>query len=187
MLPKRHSTLLILATLSLATLVFILLLYYKSRQAWLAHEQRPLVLFETRLDPPYLRPMFTATSARQFFLDAPVSHARLASEVLHLTLRSDAGRQAVGFEVAITNVQLDWLRGHTYRNFSPECQLLLGPLPELTQRFIERTMHLHDLHHPTAATAQGQGVQAYPITSVNCDPAEDKLRVVAELPDGQTN
>ena len=145
-------------------------------------EREAVVLFETRIDPPYLRPVFTARGEHDFHLDASVVHARLLSGVLHLTLRSDAGGEAVGFEVAITNVELDWLRGESYRYFTPECQLLVGPLPQLSDRFIERTARLHDLDVPEGGLRH---VQAYAVTAVICDPADDSIRVEVDLPDGR--
>ena len=152
---------------------------HKSRLA--RREREAIVLFETQIDPPYLRPVFTARTERELLLDAPVVHARLASGVLHLTIRSDAGGEAVGFEVAITNVELDWLRGECYRCFSPEAQVLVGPLPGLTERLVARVARAHDL---PADAGIPRHVQAYPVSTVTCDPAEDTLRVEVALPGG---
>ncbi len=171
-------TLLILFAFVLSLVAIVVL---KGRRAQTNRELDAVVLFETRIDPPYFRPLFTSSSERDFRLDAPVVHAKLASGVLHLKLQSDAGGEAVGFEVAITNVDLDWLRGETYRNFSPDSQLLIGPLPYLTQRLLHRCAEAHDLPYEGIAMRH---VQAYSISAVICDPAEDCLRIEVQLPDG---
>lgn len=173
----------LLIALATAALLFSVVFVHKTRRAQQQTEKQAVVLFETRLDPPYLRPVFTARGERDFHVDAPVTHARLISGVLHLTLRSDAGGDSVGFEIAITNVELDWLRGESYRYLTPECQLLVGPLPGLSERLIARTAQLHDLDVPAAAPRH---VQAYAVSAIICDPADDTLRVEVNLPDGRS-
>ena len=173
--------LLIAALVSASAVALAFAIAYQRHRASRPTEREPVVLFETRLDPPYKRPVFTAKSASLLHLEAPVVHARLASDILFLDVQSDAGGEHVGFELAIANVPLEWLRSERYQYLEPEAQLLFGPRGAATERLLERAARRHGLTLPASA---GKHVHAYEIASVVIDPAEDTLRFDAVLPDG---
>ncbi len=174
---------LLIAALAAASLtVLIVAVLFQRRRSAQLQERPAVVLFETRLDQPYLRPIFTARSNAFLHLEAPVVHARLASDILFLDVQTEVGGQAMGFELAITNVPLKWLRSQRYEYIRPESQLLFGPRGEATERLMARVSHAHDLDLPDSA---GKHVHAYEISGVICDPAEDTLRFEATLPDGE--
>ena len=154
---------------------------YQRRRARHPPEREAVVLFETRLDPPYQRPFFTAESASLLHLEAPVVHARLASDILFLDLQSTAGGEHVGLELAVANVPLAWLRAERYTYLEPESQLLVGPRGEATERLLRRASQRHGLRLPASA---GKYVHAYEIASVVLDPAEETIRLTAALPGG---
>ena len=173
-----------LLTAALASAAVIALAFgiaYRRHRATHPAEREAVVLFETRVDAPYQRPVFTARSASLLHVEAPVVHARLASDILFLDVRSAAGGEHVGFELAVANVPLEWLRSERYRYLEPEAQLLFGPRGASTERLLERAAERHGLELPASA---GKHVHAYEIASVIVDPAEDTIRFDAVLPDG---
>ncbi len=178
-----HPRMTLIAALTIASvLVLLVAVFYQRRRAGQLQEREAVVLFETRADQPYRRPIFTARSNAFLHVEAPVVHARLASDILFLDVQSEVGGQVMGFELAITNVPLKWLRTQRYEYIRPESQLLFGPRGAATERLMTRASLAHDLDLPGAV---GKHVHAYEIASVVCDPAEDALRFEAILPDGK--
>ena len=173
---------LLAAALVLATLAAIALViaYWHHRTA-VPREKEAVVLFETRQDAPYQRPVFTAKSASLLHVEAPVVHARLATDILFLDCQSSAGGEHVGFELAVANFPLEWLELERYQYLEPEAQLLIGPRGTSTERLLRRASRRHDLTLPASA---GKHVHAYEIASVVVDPGEDTIRFDAILPDG---
>lgn len=174
----------VIAALTIASILGLLIaVFYQRRRAGRLVEREAIILFETRVNPPFQRPIFTARSNAYLHLEAPVVHARLASDILFLDIQTEVGGQPMGFGLAITNVPLKWLRSQRYAYLRPESQLLFGPRGEATERLMARVSTAHDLDLPDSV---GKHVHAYEVTSVICDPAEDTLRFEATLPDGQT-
>ena len=145
-------------------------------------EREAVVLFETRSERPYTRPIFTAKSSTLLHVEAPVVHARLASDILFLDIQTENGGEPMGLELAITGVPLSWLKGERYEYIKPTAQILIGPRGQATERLMRRVSEAHDIDLPITA---GQHVHAYELSSVICDPAEDTLRFEAALPSGQ--
>lgn len=173
---------LLVAALAAASFVALALaLAYQRRGGTAARERAATVLFETRAEQPYQRPVFTAMSSALLHLEAPVVHARLASDILFLEVCSEVGGERVGFELAIANFPASWLASERYAYLEPEAQLLFGPRGASTERLLRRAAERHGLDLPAAA---GKHVHAYEIASVVLDPAEDAVRLTAVLPDG---
>ena len=173
---------LLVAALAAASFVALAVaIAYQRHRAGKHPEREAVVLFETRADQPYRRPVFTARSTTLLHLEAPVVHARLATDILFLDIRSEAGGEQVGFELAVANFPHEWLTSERYAYLEPEAQLLIGPRGASTERLLRRVGQRHDLDLPASA---GKHVHAYEIASVLLDPAEDTIRFDAILPDG---
>lgn len=169
------------ALAALAAIVLAVTLFVRRCRLGPDAEKAPVVLFETRAEQPYQRPVFTAKSSSLLHLEAPVVHARLATDILFLEVQSQAGGEDVGFELAIANFPLAWLESDRYEYLEPEAQLLFGPRGIPTERLLRRAAKRHGLELPATA---GKHVHAYEIASVVIDPAEDAIRFTAVLPDG---
>lgn len=141
------------------------------------------VLFEARLDPPFLRPVVTRQAGGDLVVEAPVVHARLVRDILVLDVKSDSGPRPEGFEVAITGFEAAWLDAKAYRHHAGAGHILLGPQGEMTDRLLRRAAERHRLHLPTRA---GKYVQAYELEGVVTDPAEFSVEARALLPSGET-
>lgn len=141
------------------------------------------VLFETRIDPPFLRPVVTRQQDGNLLVEAPVVHARLVRDILVLDVKSDSGPRPEGFEVALTGFDVEWLHAPAYAHHAAEGHVLLGPQGEMTDRLLRRAASLHDLALPSDS---GKYVQAYELSGVVTDPAEFTVEARAKLPAGET-
>ena len=139
-------------------------------------------IFETRIDPPFLRPVVTRLEDGDLLIEAPVVHARLVNEILVLDIKSNSAKNAEGFELAITGFKPEYLAAEKYHYFpSVEGHVLVGPQGDPTNRLLERTAKLHDLELPSEG---GSYVQAYTIDGIVTDPGDFRVEVQATLPSG---
>jgi len=138
-------------------------------------------VFETRIDPPFLRPVVTRMENNDLLLDAPVVHARLAGSILVLDVKSGSNKNAEGFEIAITNFDPNWINAKSYKFHETESKILVGPQGDITNRLLERTADQHNLELPEDA---GRYVQVYDVDGVVTDPGDFRLEVQATLPNG---
>ena len=141
-------------------------------------------LFETREDPPFLRPVVSRHVDGHLVLDAPIVHARLVNGILVLDVKSNAAGRAEGFEVAVTGFDASWLEASGYGYVEPaEAYVLVGPQGAPTDHLLRRVARSHDVKLPASA---GAHVQAFEVISVVVDPAEFRVKVEAQLPGGET-
>ena len=138
-------------------------------------------VFETRIAPPFLRPVVTRMENDDLLLDAPVVHARLAGTILVLDIKSGSNKSAEGFEVAVTNFNPNWINAKSYKFHETESKILIGPQGDITNRLLERTATQHDLELPEDA---GRYVQVYDVDGVVTDPGDFCVEIQATLPNG---
>ena len=138
-------------------------------------------LFETRLDPPFVRPVVTRMEDGDLVVEAPVVHARLVGEILVLDVKSHSGKRAEGFELAITGFRADFLEAGAYHYHDIEGHLLFGPQGGTTDRLLARAARRHDLVLPATA---GTNVQAFGVAGVVTDPGDFSVEIQAVLPSG---
>ena len=149
------------------------------------HTQRDPVaeatLFETRIDPPFVRPVVTRLEDGDLMIDAPVVHARLVGEILVLDIKSTSGRNPEGFELALTNFDKCWLTAEKYAYHPCKGHLLVGPQGPTTDRLLRRTARTHDIDLPNTA---GERVQAFALEGVVTDPGDFRIEFQAHVPTG---
>ncbi|MFK8057492.1 MAG: hypothetical protein AB8F78_15310 [Saprospiraceae bacterium] len=138
-------------------------------------------VFETRIDPPFLRPVVSRMENDDLLMDAPVVHARLAGSILVLDIKSGSNKSAEGFEIAITEFNPSWINAKSYGFHETESKVLVGPQGDLTNRLLERTANQHNLMLPEDA---GRYVQVYDVDGVVTDPGEFRVEIQATLPNG---
>lgn len=154
----------------------------RARRCEVATEGEGQILFETRELPPFARPVTTRLAAGRIDVVAPVVHARLLGGILVLDVKAEGPHGTEGFELAVTGFRAGWLDAPGYRHYeASECALLVGPQGEVTERLLGRVADEHAVALPTSARPV---VQAYAVSGVTTDPADDCLRVDAVLPDG---
>lgn len=141
------------------------------------------VLFEARIDPPFMRPVVTRQHDGDLLVEAPVVHARLVRDILVLDVKSDSGPRPEGFEIAVTGFDVDWLHAPAYGHHTVSGHLLFGPQGEMTDRLLRRAASVHDLDLPDHS---GKYVQAYELRGVVTDPVEFRVEARAQLPSGQS-
>ncbi len=138
-------------------------------------------VFETRIEPPFLRPVVTRLENDDLLLDAPVVHARLSGTILVLDIKSGSNKSAEGFEIAITDFKPTWINAKSYKFNETDSKILIGPQGDITNRLLERTANLHNLDLPEDA---GRYVQVFDVDGVVTDPADFRIEVQATLPNG---
>ena len=171
----------LLAAVMCAALAFGYANYRRSRVEYAGRGVE--VLFETRIDPPFLRPVVTRQQDGALLVEAPVVHARLVRDILVLDVKSDSGPRPEGFEIAVTGFDAAWLHAPAYGHHGVVGHLLFGPQGEMTDRLLRRAACAHDLELPSHG---GKYVQAYELSGVVTDPAEFQVEASARLPSGQT-
>lgn len=165
-----------------ATLIaFAYVISFQRRRARRVVKVDSTCVFETRIDPPFLRPVVTRMENDDLLLDAPVVHAKLSGTILVLDIKSGSNKNAEGFEVAITNFNLNWINAKSYKFHETESQILIGPQGDITNRLLERTANQHDLELPEDA---GRYVQVYKVDGIVTDPGDFRVEVQATLPNG---
>ena len=165
--------------LSLATLVGALVFQVRRSQQTSASTEA--CLFETKIDPPFLRPIVTRLQNEDLLINAPVVHAKLTRDILVLDIKSGSHANAEGFEIALTEFNPEWLKTNHYRYHETVGKVLVGPQGDITNRLLQRTATQHNLQLPESS---GHLVQAFQATGVVTDPAEFLVKVEAELPCG---
>ena len=140
------------------------------------------VLFETRIEPPFLRPVVTRLHGGELTVEAPVVHARLASDILVLDVKSGSNSRAEGFEIAITEFDPTWLDAAGYNFHAARGHLLVGPQGEITDRLLRRAAREHELALPTTG---GNYVQIFELEGIVTDPAEFTVEFQGRLPSGE--
>jgi hypothetical protein len=138
-------------------------------------------VFETRIDPPFLRPVVTRMENDDLLLDAPVVHARLAGTILVLDIKSGSNKSAEGFEIAITDFKPEWINATSYKFNESDSKILIGPQGDITNRLLERTANQHNLDLPEDA---GRYVQVFDVDGVVTDLGDFRIEVQATLPNG---
>ncbi len=138
-------------------------------------------IFESRIDPPFLRPVVTRLDEGDLLINAPVIHARLVGEILVLDIKSNSGSRAEGFELAVTGFKANYLDAAKYHFHAGEGHLLIGPQGEPTNRLLQRTASLHGINLPSSA---GAIVQAFPVNGIVTDPGDFRVEIQATLPSG---
>lgn len=138
-------------------------------------------IFETRINPPFLRPVVTRLEDNDLKIDAPVVHARLVGEILVLDIKSNSGLKAEGFELAVTGFKMKYLKADKYHFFPSEGHVLIGPQGACTDRLLQRTAQSHGLNLPLTG---GSHVQAFAIEGIVTDPGDFRVEIQAILPSG---
>jgi len=165
-----------------ATLIaFAYVISFQRSRARKAVEVDSTCVFETRIEPPFLRPVVTKMENDDLLLDAPVVHARLSGSILVLDLKSGSNKTAEGFEIAITDFNPAWINAKNYQFHESESRILVGPQGDITNRLLERTAAQHDLVLPEDA---GRYVQVFDVDGVVTDPGDFRVEIQATLPNG---
>ena len=138
-------------------------------------------VFETHIDPPFLRPVVTRLENNDLLLDAPVVHARLTGTILVLDIKSGSNKSAEGFEIAITDFKPEWINAKSYKFNETDSKILIGPQGDITNRLLERTANQHNLDLPEDA---GRYVQVFDVDGIVTDPADFRIEIQATLPNG---
>jgi len=165
-----------------ATLIaFAYVISFQQRRSRKAVEVDSTCVFETRIDPPFLRPVVTKMENDDLLLDAPVVHARLTGSILVLDLKSGSNKNAEGFEIAITDFNPAWINAKNYKFHESESRILIGPQGDITNRLLKRTAAEHKLVLPTDA---GRYVQVFDVDGLVTDPGDFRVEIQATLSNG---
>ncbi len=138
-------------------------------------------LFEASDPAAAERAVLTELDNGDLLIEAPVVHARLASGILVLDVKSEAQNYPEGFELALTEFDPGWLRAGGYGYHAAEGHVLLGPQGDISNRLLRRTARRHALDLPADA---GDYVQAYPVQGVTTDPGDFCVHAHVNLPSG---
>lgn len=166
----------------LACILFSLcVIAFQHRRAGKEDPVKAATIFETRINPPFLRPVVTRLEDNDLKIDAPVVHARLVGDILVLDIKSNSGAKAEGFELAVTGFDMKYLKAEKYHFFPSEGHLLVGPQGACTDRLLQRAAKSHGLDLPSSA---GTHVQAFAIEGIVTDPGDFRVEIQAILPSG---